>query len=71
MNGILLPIPIQNYNIPFCDQNVNRATIVPARGLEPAPLVVLLKPNPPLSKPVVGKYVVVRAAFPELGLGNE
>lgn len=45
--------------------------MVPARGVEPAPFVVLLKPNPPLSRPVVGNVVVVAAKFVELGLGSE
>jgi hypothetical protein len=53
------------------NQNVKRAIIVPARGFEPAPLVVLINPNPPLSSPVVGNVVVVAAKFVELGLGNE
>ena len=45
--------------------------MVPARGVEPAPFVVLLNPNPPLSRPVVGNVVVVAAKLVELGLGSE
>lgn len=50
---------------------MNRATIVPARGVDPAPLVVLLNPNPPIRRPVAGNVVVVAAKFVELGLGSE